>query len=1081
VTDERIYVFMDFEGLISSERSDQEDMLMAVFGASVSSAILFKTTSQFDRYTEEMLSRFSEGAAKTTMWDPKRRQLFRGAFFFVLKDVNPRDAEAVRREFRQKLGIKVNKQGNFMRNLYGENHRLHTPTFCSPSDSKFYKNIEKLSKMIKKIDPVFSSGAEFLQMTKLLLAKLSILDFNSVDNDRFRLLVNSLQSKAATALRSGCEVSPSGSEEGNVLPLYNRHTDEFITDPDIAFQVSLTDKDVQILQSKNLEKQNEWVEVEQCDSSFYGVIIHGFDDTGLIMMADNGDDAPIQSSFNDTVKRFDSLIQTCRHDNHHFWHKNLESYIKALVARRSKRVNEWLSVNTDKFKDCEAYALLQPLTEHINRNLIQIGKLWKLCSHPTCANCNYTCNQLCHTSSIDHNCLMDHKCKELCDYCSKTNPGATVKCSLPSGHQSHHCCDDVDHVCNKPCILSYAMGCQKTCNKEPFHVHSKVKDEAICRCASDSHFCSKSCDLKDCSGLCVEPVDLLHERHKCSMSTCPEMCMLCNNTCKSKDHFHAVTSKEHLCGVEHTCKNPCSHPGNCLVSTSREKKKETYQGLRANVTYEIEVIESAVRLKCCKRIPPDKLKHEGVCVHSVSQTVFHSCTSRCPQCLYFCTLEVNHEEPLHVTQHGNIRNGKFCAQSSGEQDLDLDLEESRLYRAGDRAIAEMCDQCCKRMGRGHFHVIECSNDCRSRHAVKDGWRHHGEYTTDANEKPIIMDELYHESYCRYIGWEDWCKDFDKEKASTFNKCCFICPDQSHNKDSAKDNTEPGSNSRSYCYLPLWHEELEPGKSLQPDFASKYNLPMPESYFISHNGHLFVCKHPYAKQSTFFLLDQSGSMDWEGVLPTEAFIKNSEGLNNRLGAVYDAFYTYLSQRQITNPTDDVTVIMFESTARTVIDCESINPNIVNKLLKYKPGGGTSFCGAFEQAVSCLERSRLRDMFNMPSFIILTDGLCHDNTQTYLKSVMETEAATFPDCTCWSNRSSCRSNNGHRLTVHGVTFGASDGAFERLKNICRTAHGTCTKSIENISELTKVFMQIVAEPDKKGKSSVAVVVDFQEEKE
>lgn len=44
-----------------------------------------------------------------------------------------------------------------------------------------------------------------------------------------------------------------------------------------------------------------------------------------------------------------------------------------------------------------------------------------------------------------------------------------------------------------------------------------------------------------------------------------------------------------------------------------------------------------------------------------------------------------------------MRNAQFVAQEGDEVDLDLDLTEGRLYRAGDLCIAENCDLYCAKV------------------------------------------------------------------------------------------------------------------------------------------------------------------------------------------------------------------------------------------------------------------------------------------------------------------------------------------------------------------------------------------------
>ena len=53
----------------------------------------------------------------------------------------------------------------------------------------------------------------------------------------------------------------------------------------------------------------------------------------------------------------------------------------------------------------------------------------------------------------------------------------------------------------------------------------------------------------------IEVVD--HEEYACQEIYCPKKCIMerCPIYCKSKYHFHELTSDEHLCGNEHSFHN----------------------------------------------------------------------------------------------------------------------------------------------------------------------------------------------------------------------------------------------------------------------------------------------------------------------------------------------------------------------------------------------------------------------------------------------------------------------------------------------------------------------------------------------
>ena len=120
-------IALDFEGLGSFERSRQEDMLMAVFGAAISSLTVFKTGPRFDEDTKRMFDRFQDGATYLKQSDTKG-QLFRGKLSVVCKDVSSEDSNSVRQEMIKKIKevLYTNTENNFVKNLYGGSFRVAT-------------------------------------------------------------------------------------------------------------------------------------------------------------------------------------------------------------------------------------------------------------------------------------------------------------------------------------------------------------------------------------------------------------------------------------------------------------------------------------------------------------------------------------------------------------------------------------------------------------------------------------------------------------------------------------------------------------------------------------------------------------------------------------------------------------------------------------------------------------------------------------------------------------------------------------------------------------------------------------------
>jgi hypothetical protein len=94
-----LLVLLDFEGIGSWERTEQEDMLQSLFSAAVSNVTLFKTHFTFDRYTQQTLQRFNMGAPKVkAMTGGADTRVFSGDIVFCLKDVMSSAVDEVKDE-----------------------------------------------------------------------------------------------------------------------------------------------------------------------------------------------------------------------------------------------------------------------------------------------------------------------------------------------------------------------------------------------------------------------------------------------------------------------------------------------------------------------------------------------------------------------------------------------------------------------------------------------------------------------------------------------------------------------------------------------------------------------------------------------------------------------------------------------------------------------------------------------------------------------------------------------------------------------------------------------------------------------
>lgn len=103
-----LLVVLDFEGLGSFERSEQEDIFLSVLNAFVSMFTVFRMESRFDKDIDGRFLRFQKGIEIIK----NDTRLFRGLLFMSVKDVNMNDQQGVVDELATKLNTILNPAGN---------------------------------------------------------------------------------------------------------------------------------------------------------------------------------------------------------------------------------------------------------------------------------------------------------------------------------------------------------------------------------------------------------------------------------------------------------------------------------------------------------------------------------------------------------------------------------------------------------------------------------------------------------------------------------------------------------------------------------------------------------------------------------------------------------------------------------------------------------------------------------------------------------------------------------------------------------------------------------------------------------
>lgn len=220
-----LLIALDFEGLGSFERTEQEDVFLSVLNASISMFTIFRMEMRFDKEIEDLFARFQKGVALIK----EGPDLFRGTLYMSIKDVNPDDHVGVLDEFTAKLQRQANsnKDSNFLLDLYsGQLEINYSPPLGT---TRHYQSLMDAQNHIEEslcvVDsPGFDSGKEFLRCFGLVLAKIAILDWTSLDEGTKQFQLSELSSKLPGLLRTGCivpqeyvlkkEIIPSDLKEG---------------------------------------------------------------------------------------------------------------------------------------------------------------------------------------------------------------------------------------------------------------------------------------------------------------------------------------------------------------------------------------------------------------------------------------------------------------------------------------------------------------------------------------------------------------------------------------------------------------------------------------------------------------------------------------------------------------------------------------------------------------------------------------------------------------------------------------------------------------------------------------------------
>ena len=892
VQEDCLYVILDFEGLGSFERTDQDDMLLSLFNSAISTMTIFKTEHRIDRDTDQLFSKFNLGSDQLK----GTGGIFNGSFVIVIKDVAEADLQDIGKEFIEKINniLLKEKQNNFLSKLYKGGFNIHPfPPFQTET---FFEEMENLREDIVSADPLFMGGPMFRDTMKLLMAKLAINDFTPLGKQQIEARVKFIRSHLETALHDGVLI---------------------VGNDEISNDLTLLDK--------QNEKVDETWTLTLRDFNIFGVKMR---DTNCHFSEDG---------MNSMVGQYSQYVGITS-SNFHSWRDSLEKFIGLCLENRFSRVEHWINGNIEAWKNQDNQEFddcICSLLDKFNLEKTFLVQKIQFCDS-ICGKCFLKCTQINGHASA-HSCTTNHMCVENCFYCDKDMP---LPCKHLFGHENQHVCDKYDHICGQACFFSAVNECPNECILVTNHSGDH-------QCSLKKHLCKKKCSVEICLGECQLDCSIPHESHKCAKEQCVYECCVenCKNKCSARNHFHgnALLSEkfnrehcigiqeapftahgeelhieDHFCGNEHFCGMECQEHGYCEVLVEKTiAKEEVFEGKRSTFKYKRQFVQIGKKLPCLRKILPFQKEHSPA-GHCCTLTIKdHLCTEICPTCENICDKPYGHWEnegdEKHHTSHGNMTKCYFICNRE-----DFDVGDHK-YKVGEQSVAEFCHMFCSSLGRGHIHVIECPGNCKDEFSVEHDHRRHETCPYGPNED-VPKDEIQHGAYWELIGFEDPCTG---ETSETFGKCPFYCSAVSHEEEK----TNEGQGILYHCELDLWHKPV-----------AKLSDTILTTGTVTKDGHVFSCHHEELSFHWVFALDRSGSMHgdpwWQLQKSTMAFMNSRKELA---------------------PEDTYSILLHDHEVHLIEECKTVRDFDGAELSKWCAGGENDFALAISESDKVIGRN------------------------------------------------------------------------------------------------------------------------------
>ncbi|XP_057849503.2 uncharacterized protein LOC131060344 [Cryptomeria japonica] len=448
-----LYVLLDFEGLGSFERSEQEDMLLAVLNAAVTNITIFnKKGFRLDKDTESAFSQFQSGFNLLK----QDKKSFKGLFYIAIKDVDKSDVEDHIQEFCEKISqICIKSTEKFSSKMYDV--KVEIAAMAPYNRSEYYReSLSELAETVaERVDFCYDSGFTFLRDLKLIIAQIASKDRISIHSKRASEKVDILRRNLLSAVQLGSLPGTNVNEEIRVL--HNFDTKKEIPDfPVVVGDISWSIKDSGLCLSKGLESASH-VTVRDVLSQIRSRL--------EIVLPRNG-----------------------RSGNE--WFSLFQKFLVILADRRRYRVQEWISSNTTDICDTDE---VKSLKLEANVALDKVKKGLSVCGCK-CSDCFWRC-VMDKGHGDQHSCMGSHSCTENCSYCSREG-NVLRSCRGLAGHEGAHDCKEKNHTCSE--MDSGDHGQLKGKNKNALDIESTYKKHQCQRSSFEYEAGSEQCFDSTC-------------------------------------------------------------------------------------------------------------------------------------------------------------------------------------------------------------------------------------------------------------------------------------------------------------------------------------------------------------------------------------------------------------------------------------------------------------------------------------------------------------------------------------------------------------------------------------------------------